>query len=122
MFSEPVANFLCEHVGKTFYFVFAIALLCLPPIALFGSAIAFWAVGRSRAQGVLIGLGFAVWASLCDLCVPYLGTYPNLPGYILWSAFINPDREGTPLGLVCVHATNFVLWPGLGWVAFWWRS
>ena len=114
MFSERIANHLTAYMGATAYVIASFVLLCVPPLLL--STLALRAPRPAPARGVAIGIGFAVWASLCDLCVPYLGLYPNLPGALVGSVFTGSGTDGTAIGQACIHTSNLVLWPLTGWL------
>ena len=73
--------------------------------------------GLRGQAGLLLGAGVAAWASLCWLTLPYVGGDPCLPGLMIQDALgLFPDQEA--LREAVVHTTNFLLWPGAGWVFF----
>lgn len=121
MLSETISRFLSNHIGQSAYFGFVVALLFGAPFVLvwlvFAPLIRNKEVG-SR-YGLVAGLTVAIWASLCELCVPYIGIYPNLPGAAL--ALLVGARNPW-VAEFFVHATNMVLWPALGWFAFRFRQ
>jgi hypothetical protein len=69
--------------------------------------------------GLKLGFSFGLWASLCELCIPYLGMYPNIPGALLGFAIgLGQGAEGTWAGQLCIHGFNVSVWPFLGWLLF----
>ena len=121
MFSESVSQFLINHTGQAAYFGLVAALLLVAPIVL------VWLVSapliREREcgsrYGLVAGLAVAIWESLCELCIPYIGLYPNLPGASL-ALLIGANADWS--AEVCIHGTNAVVWPLLGWLGFRFRQ
>src|SRR5690242_13285768 len=118
MLSEWVLRHLQRMMGTTLYVVLAYALFTIVPLILIG--LFFWLFlngrwGPSR-DGLAVGIAVAVWASTCWLVVPYCGGYANLPGLFLVMAFGPP--VDTWWKELLVHATNFILWPLVGWLFF----
>jgi hypothetical protein len=121
VFTETITRFLIHHIGQAAYFGFVGALLLAAPLALFWMAVTPLINGRTRGAryGLAVGIAVAIWASLCYLCVPYIGLYPNLPG----AAFCLLVGADDPwIGELCIHGTNVVLWPVLGWLGFGFRQ
>jgi hypothetical protein len=119
MFSEPIADALIDCFGELPYFAFVLFLMGAVPVAIgFLALIPLVNGTRGPSYGVAMGFAVALWASLCALCVPWCGLYPNLPGSVVALAAAGDGGAGTWLGQVCIHGTNLVLWPILGWVAF----
>jgi hypothetical protein len=120
MFSETISRFL-THLGEAAYFGLVAVLLLAVPIVL------VWLVAapliRERdcgsRYGLVAGLAVASWASLCELCLPYIGLYPNLPGAAL---ALVVGANAPWVGELCIHGTNAVLWPLLGWFGFRFRQ
>lgn len=118
MFSEDVGNFLIQHFGLVPYLVLAFALFLLGPTMLLIAFSRLWVNGRRGGwDGLLLGFGMAAWASLCWLVVPYCGGYPCLPGLLILSVLGTGPVDALWKELV-VHATNFLLWPIIGWSLF----
>jgi hypothetical protein len=119
VFSETVAQFLIDRIGLVPYLAFAAAVMLVVPVGLAWLVLAPLVGGtRGPWYGLALGFAVAVWASLCDLCVPYAGLYPNLPGAILALAVAGSGADATWVGQLCIHATNLILWPSLGWLVF----
>jgi hypothetical protein len=120
MFSESIAHLLIDRLGLGFYFGFS-ALLLLGPLAVIPwAAIAGLASSRrGRWFGLKIGFCIGFWASLCEVCISYLGMYPNIPGALLGLAIgLGPGAEGTWAGRLCIHGFNLIVWPSFIWFLF----
>lgn len=121
MFSETISQFLIDHIGQAAYFGFVVVLLFAAPLILIWLVIAPLIHERKRGSGYGLVAGFAVaiWASLCELCVPYIGLYPNLSGAALT---LLVGAKAPWVMEFCIHGTNVVLWPLLGWLGFRFRQ
>ncbi len=121
MFSETISRFLIYHIGQAAYFGFVVVLLFAAPLMLIWLVNAPLIHDRECGSRYGLGAGFAVaiWASLCELCVPYIGLYPNLPGAAL---ALLVGAETPWVAEFCVHGTNAVLWPLSGWLGFRFRQ
>ena len=121
MFSETVARLLIHNLGKGVYFGFVAALFLAVPLVLIWLVIAPLVREREcgAGYGLVVGFAVAIWASLCELCVPYIGLYPNLPGCALLLLIEPADPR---VAEFCIHGTNAVLWPVLGWLGFRFRQ
>src|SRR5205823_6359288 len=98
--------------------VLVLALGLLVPWLLSVAFAYLLATGRGGGRaGLLLGGGVAAWASLCWLSVPYCGGYPCLPGLMV-AEFARVSPAEAARHELTVHATNFLLWPGMGWLAF----
>jgi hypothetical protein len=120
MFSENIAHLLIDTFGKGPYFLFAFWLLLGGPGAILGVAL-YGGFRKRRGPwfGLKIGFSVALWASLCEVCIPYLGMYPNIPGAILGLvAGAGAGGEATWLGQLCIHGFNMTVWPACGWLLF----
>lgn len=120
MFSETISHFISEHFGKGVYIVFSACLLLGAPLAmLVTTGAALIRHGRETRFGWQIGFCVGIWASLCELCIPYLGMYPNIPGALLGLAMgLGQGAEDTWKGQLCIHGFNLIAWPFLGWALF----
>ena len=121
MFSETISRFLIHHVGHAAYFGLVAVLLLAAPIVLVWLVIAPLMHERECGPryGLVAGFAVAIWASLCQICVPYIGLYPNLPGAAL-ALLVGADAPC--VAEFCIHGTNAVLWPLLGWFGFRFRQ
>ncbi len=118
MFSEDVGNFLTQHLGVIPYLALAFTLFLLVPLLLLRAFVKLWASERRGSlDGLSLGIGMAVWASLCWLMVPYCGGYPCLPGLLLLAVLGAAPVDAIWKELL-VHTSNFLLWPGMGWLLF----
>jgi hypothetical protein len=120
MFSETIARSLIATFGKGTYFLFAFWLLVGAPLVILIAALvgAFWR-RRGNWFGLKIGFSVALWASLCEICIPYLGMYPNIPGAILGLlAGAGAGGEATWIGQACIHGFNMTVWPVSTWLLF----
>ena len=117
MYSEDVLNFLKQQLGFEATLVLMCILIVVPPGGLLVTSLVFLITSQSRGYtGLLLGLGVAIWASLCWLVIPYIGGYPNLPSLLILLVFsIPPDTLAAEL---FIHAVNFTIWPILGYVLF----
>ena len=117
MFTETISRFLIDYIGWAVYFGFVVVLLFAVPLMLIWLVIEPLLYERERASryGLVAGLAVAIWASLCELCVPYIGIYPNLPGAAL---ALLVGAKAPWVAEFCIHGTNAVLWPLLGWLGF----
>ena len=123
VFSEKVARSLIDGLGPLPYFGLVAALILVVPGVLAWLVLAPLIRGnRGPLYGLAVGFAVGVWASLCDLCVPYVGLYANLPGAILALAAAGPGADDTGVGQLCIHGTNLVLWPFFGWLLFRYRA
>lgn len=120
MFSVTIAHFLRDTFGMGAYFLLTIWLLFGAPVFLLATAFVVPIRGRrGKWFGLKIGFSFGFWASLCELCIPYLGMYPNIPGALLGFAIgVGSGGEGTWAGQLCIHGFNMVVWPLSGWLLF----
>ena len=67
MFSETIARFLIDHVGRTIYFGFVAVLLLGVPVAIASAGLISFARGTGgQVFGLILGLAVGAWASLCD--------------------------------------------------------
>ena len=121
MFSETISRFLIDYIGQAAYFGFVVVLLFAAPLMLIWLVIAPLIHERERGSryGLVAGFAVAIWASLCELCVPYIGLYPNLPGTAL-ALLVGANAPW--VAEFCIHGTNAVLWPLLGWLGFRFRQ
>ena len=120
MFSETISRFLIRYAGHSVYFGITVTLLLATPLALLWLVIGPLISGRRRGSryGLGVGVAVAIWASLCGLCVPYIGVYPNLIGGALGLLAAGRGADDTLVGQLCIHGTNAALWPLLGWLVF----
>ena len=119
MYSEDVANWLIGQIGRIPYLVLAFAFGQLVPVLLVLAFVYLMANGqRGGWYGLLLGLGVAVWASLCWLAVPYCGGYPCLPGLVASMVVFGTSPVDTLPEELFIHAVNFVVWPAAGWLLF----
>ena len=121
MFSETISRFLIDYIGQPAYFGFVVALLFAAPVILIWLVIA--PLIHERESGcrysLVAGFAVAIWASLCELGVPYIGLYPNLPGAALAQLV---GAKAPWVAEFCIHATNAVLWPLLALLGFRFRQ
>ena len=112
MLTETIANWLCTVLGRDGYSVVAFGLMPGVPVGLLGLFVIAQKKGYGQRFGILLGLAVGVWASLCWLAVPYCGAYPNLPGAMLGWALFGLETWGQE---ICLHVTNLILYPFIGW-------
>lgn len=114
LFSESIANSLCDALGRPVYIGIAFGLMGGAPLCLL--ALFFLGVAQRYGArfGLLLGFMGAAWGSTCWLVVPYLGGYPNLPGLLIGAAFGVGERGQE----ITVQITNLLLWPLFGWLLF----
>jgi len=119
MFSGTFAENLIKDSGMAIYLLVSLSLLVVVPAVILFLVILLVINQKRRSRyGLGIGLGIATWARLCYVCVPYLGFYPNLIGALIGILLLGPGALNSWEGELCVHITNFLLWPLLGWIAF----
>jgi hypothetical protein len=115
LFSESIADSLCDVLGHTVYVVIAFGLMTGVPLCL----LVLFFVGLVRRYGsrfgLLLGFAWAIWSSACWEVVPYLGGYPNLPGAVIGGIAFGVDTWGQD---ITVHVMNLILWPLSGWLLF----
>jgi hypothetical protein len=120
MLSESIAPLLVDRLGIGFYFGFS-ALLLLGPLAVIPWVALAGLVSARRGRWFGLKFGFCIgfWASLCEVCIPYLGMYPNIPGALLGLAIgLGRGAEGTWAGQLIIHGFNVVIWPLFIWFLF----
>ena len=114
LFTEPIAIWLSNVFGAPIYMGIAFGLFVGGPLSL----VALFFIGSAQRYGgrfgLFLGALVAAWCSACWLVIPYIGGYPNLPGAVIGLAF----GMGTWGQEITIHATNFILWPLLGWLLF----
>ncbi len=111
MLTESIAHGLHDWLGAG-YVLIAVLLMTIVPF----SFILLYVLARFRGLGSLRyglagGIAVGVWASLCWLCIPWCGCYPNIVGAIIGGKVFGIGTWGWE---VTVHASNLLLWPALG--------
>ena len=117
MLTERIANGITECIGVAGYLAFAFALMILVPFGILAATAAVAARDQRRVRhGFLMGTGLAAWCSVCWLTVPYCGAYPNLIALFIQDLIQIPNQSVAQE--LCVHITNFTVWPILGCLSF----
>jgi hypothetical protein len=97
---------------------FVLVEVILIPVSLVLPLRLFWKQSRlEHLLGPTVGVMYGLWTITLLLTLPYIGSYPNLPGILLGSILSRGTNQGAAyyLGTFCA---NTAIGSVVGWIIF----